>query len=484
MTQQVDLMFNVLTPTVYQDFATNDFVGDVMDEEPTESTTRLYFQNLNGLNWDQQGGKWPYICEVMESIQVDIACFAELNTDTNRYEVRRKMEQISQQQHGQNRLVMASSKNKTSTVYKPGGTAILACNAITNHIKSHTRDRMGRWVSMCISVSTSNKLRIIAAYQVCSTTSTGTNTAAAQQLAQIIEEQAKAGSTHRTSPREAFIQDLQTFILQAQQDGEDIVLTGDFNDDITSQNSGMDQLATTCGLVDLFSIRTGSATHPPTYQRGPRRLDYVLISPSLLPKVQAAGYDPFGYRIPTDHRGFFIDFTSDSLLSHELTPLTPATKRNFKSTTPGTVAKYVSAKFKYLEDHQFFNRLKTLSALTSPDPVLAESLDRDFQRASHHAAKICARRQQPPWSPQLAEAWAELHFYKLARSQHSTNTDASLATEKLRSKWSNLPTTIPTAIVEIEQGYATALRKLQAARQEAKELRENTWNVEQHYTPP
>ena len=144
-----------------------DFIGDILDENPPEGTTRIYFQNLNGLNWDNEGGKWPYICEVMDGIQVDIACFAETNLDTNNYDVRRKMEQICQRQHDQSRLVMATSKHKSSSLYKPGGTAILACNAITSHIKSHTRDRMGRWVSLSISTSSTKNVRLISAYQVC-----------------------------------------------------------------------------------------------------------------------------------------------------------------------------------------------------------------------------------------------------------------------------------------------------------------------------
>ena len=51
----------------------NEFIRDMMHEHPESGTTRLYFQNLNGLRWDNQGGKWPYVCEVMASIQADIA---------------------------------------------------------------------------------------------------------------------------------------------------------------------------------------------------------------------------------------------------------------------------------------------------------------------------------------------------------------------------------------------------------------------------
>ena len=267
----------------------NEFFGDIMQENINQGTTRLYFQNLNGLCWDNQGGKWPYICEVLASIQADIGCFVETNTNTNNYNVRRQMEQICQRQFTHSRLILASSKQPTTTMYKPGGTAILSCNNITSRIKTHTRDRMGRWASISLETTATKRIRVISAYQVCAEIRTGSNTAASQQQAQLIEEQSQGNNPHRSSPRQAFIQELQTFISQVQQEGEEIVLVGDFNEEIHSQSSGIEQLATTCGLADLFSIRTGTSDAPPTYQRGPRRIDYALLSPSLLPHVIAAG---------------------------------------------------------------------------------------------------------------------------------------------------------------------------------------------------
>ena len=56
----------------------SDFIGDPLNELIDDQTTRIYVQNLNGLNWDKDGGRWPYICEVMEAIQTDIACFPTL----------------------------------------------------------------------------------------------------------------------------------------------------------------------------------------------------------------------------------------------------------------------------------------------------------------------------------------------------------------------------------------------------------------------
>ena len=129
-----------------------------MQEETADDITRIYIQNINGLNWNKEGGKWQYVCDVIETIQADISCFSELNTNTNKYEVRHQMESICQQRFPQNCLVLASSKHNTTTVYKPGGTAILARNAITACITSHTRDRMGRWASIRITTASYRKI--------------------------------------------------------------------------------------------------------------------------------------------------------------------------------------------------------------------------------------------------------------------------------------------------------------------------------------
>ena len=155
-------------------------VGDILDEEPNDNIMRVYIQNLNGLCWDQDGGRWPYICASMASMQVDVACFSEINTNTNQYAIRKKMESIAQQHFTHTKLVMATSASSTIKAYKPGGTAIMACNAITSYSKSHTRDRMGRWSSISFNISSTKVIRIISAYQVCtSTVKAGTTTAAA-----------------------------------------------------------------------------------------------------------------------------------------------------------------------------------------------------------------------------------------------------------------------------------------------------------------
>ena len=448
-----------------------DFVGDMMEEDHDDQRTRIYIQNLNGLNWDKDGGKWPYICEMIDSNKIDVACFSELNTDTTQYTIRRKIETITQQYFSQNCLVMSASRFVTTTHYKPGGTAILVCDSITSNIKSHTRDRMGRWSSICFTTAANRKIRIISAYQVCQNRQPGSNTAAAHQMAQIIQESTAANVTTRPTPRQAFTTDLQSFILHCQSEQEDIILAGDFNEELNEPTSGMGALATRCGLADLFSTRTGTSNSPPTYQRGTKRIDYILMSPALLDKVIAAGYDPFGYRLPSDHRGMYIDIDTNALFGQEPAPLAPAAKRDFNTTNPETVRQYVKHKAAYLHDHRVLDRLTILENMVQPDHDFAEALDRDFQRASFHAARKCSKRKSTPWSPQLATAWAELHFYRIAYASLTTHANYGPSLYRLREKWPHLPQELPQSIRVIKQCQRDAIQKLKNIQQRAQDIR-------------
>lgn len=464
---------DVLESMVDGTYSASDSVGDPMEDSPNNGTTRLFIQNLNGLLWNNDGGKWPYVCETIATTQADIACFSELNTDTNRYDVRKIMEDTCKRQFNQHRLVLASSTTKSATTYKPGGTAILARDSVTIRIKSQTRDRMGRWTSISFTTSPTRRLRVISAYQVGKQVRPGTNTAAAQQTAQLILEHTNSNIHHRQNPRQAFRHDLSMFIKQVQTDNEDIILVGDFNDDITSPDSNMQHIATQCGLVDLFSIRLGSPNIPSTYQRGNKRLDYVLVSPSLVPMVTAAGYDPFGYRLPSDHRAMYIDLSTDLLFDHDFPDIVGKPQREFSTSTPGVVKTYVTAKIKYLNDHRFFERLQDLESNTNPNHDLAERLDRDFQRASLHAARMCTRKQRPPWSPQLAQAWAELHYYRILSSATKTAADYQPAIQRLQRLWPQLPVAQNIASDTLVQLQKAALAKLKQIRQDAQKLRED-----------
>jgi len=63
------------------------YAEDQLEGVQEDNTTRVYFQNLNGLKWDTDGGTRPVICQTMAGIHANIACFSEVKQDTSNFSI-------------------------------------------------------------------------------------------------------------------------------------------------------------------------------------------------------------------------------------------------------------------------------------------------------------------------------------------------------------------------------------------------------------
>ena len=120
------------------------------------------------------------------------------------------------------------------------------------------------------------------------------------------------------TPREAFRKDLIEFLLPAKNRGDSILIMGDFNEVFEGQ-SGMMDVADALGMVDLLDVKLGTqkfGTH--VRNESEERIDYALGSPRLVLAIRQCGYEPFGRNYKGDHRGFYIDFDTNTLFGNEL----------------------------------------------------------------------------------------------------------------------------------------------------------------------
>jgi hypothetical protein len=97
----------------------------------------------------------------------------------------------------------------------------------------------------------------------------------------------------------------------------------DANEQIGNNSHGLTHLMRECHLVDLFHQHHGVCPEFPTFAFGSQRLDYAIGSATLLPFLNKCGYLPFYQGVSTDHRGLYIDFSTeliDGLTRFEHTP--------------------------------------------------------------------------------------------------------------------------------------------------------------------
>jgi hypothetical protein len=126
------------------------------------------------------------------------------------------------------------------------------------------------------------------------------------------------------------------------------------------------------------------------------------MSPDAAAAVRHCGYEPPDFRFKGDHRGFFLDFDTSRLFGNKTPTLASLASRNIVSNDRQNCARYIQAKYDYLKDHRWFQRMASLSQRTQSDHNMTESLDRDWLRASLHAENKCTSRPAPPYSTTLA----------------------------------------------------------------------------------
>jgi exonuclease III len=254
--------------------------GDEFLGPKPERSTRMMFHNVNGLSLNGCEGIEMFVNNQL-SLDIDLQGIAEHCLDTTKYQVKQAL-QRSFRSHSPQKSVIAfhSSTDPATNYYKPGGTGVVMLGSLVGRLESNGvhGDAMGRWTAVHLRRRDRKPITVIMAYQVCPRPTNILGNTAFHQQVRFLNQQ---GRSH-IHPRQAFINDLQTYIGRLQQQGNDIILGGDFNESLTDRHSGIHRLVSAQNLVDPFLIKFQAAPTFGTHQLGSRRIDLLFVSPALL----------------------------------------------------------------------------------------------------------------------------------------------------------------------------------------------------------
>ena len=190
---------------------------------------------------------------------------------------------------------------------------------------------------------------------------------------------------------------------------------GDFNDNLQSSNNQFGKhIFHDLGLVDVHTTLNSikrCQDLPSTYNRSStnRRIDYMIVSPQLMPFITRAGIEPFQEGLKTsDHRGLFFDIHLERVLGKPV-HLSTAPHRRIQSTHPKLAPAYRRAVMEYCDKHHVFTRCSQLEE--QPSARQCEQIDADITRAMLSADKKIGRTFAVPWSPVLMRARRKVRFW-------------------------------------------------------------------------
>jgi hypothetical protein len=319
------------------------------------------------------------------------------------------------------------STHSTSTAaprtgrYLPGGTTTSVLGEQSSRVIQSGTDNtgMGRYSWVTLQGKENRTITMISAYRVCSTKTPGPFTAYSQQ-AHIMSLR---GNTN-PDPRQETIQDLTDLIQKKQELGHQIVLSIDANEDIQQNpknTTGLQTLIQKTDLIDTSMILPNLAD---TRNTG-SKIDYMLVSPAIVPAIERIGWYEYNAFAPSDHRAGFIDFNSAKLLHNGITNITHPSIRKLRLQCTTRVEKYLHA-MRYL-----FDTRQLLPAVTELEEKAREhgwsealekiynNIDREMTNIMIRAEKDCAPSQnrKNPWSTQLKEKGLTYRYWSLRLRQ-------------------------------------------------------------------
>jgi hypothetical protein len=161
--------------------------------------------------------------------------------------------------------------------------------------------------------------------------------------------------------REQFVTDISAFILKLQGEGHDIQLSMDANE-ASGPGSGVDRIMSNCNLVDAHSICTSdSSPVPATYQRGSKKIDFVLLSPRLIDAVAGVSILALFDGYLSDHRALIVDFDAVRLFGGPTSLIVAPRERRLTSTSPRAVHAYTTHMRSHFEIHRIVEKVAALS---------------------------------------------------------------------------------------------------------------------------
>ena len=398
-------------------------------------TIRLGFHNINGLNFDKKGVKYKQIFNFIKNYEIDSMGLAETHTYWPKVDKKKRLWDKTRGWFEAQNINTAFNKTEKciSTRYQPSGIVSIATKKIAYKVMDKGEDKslLGRWAWTRFEEKDKRRLRVITLYRSC--INGGSRSAYAQQLRWLMKE-----NKSRT-PRAALLEDLKAEVDGWRDNGESIIIMGDFNEDVRSKH--LDDWRLSMNLREVLLDGLGDNEAPSTHERGKTPIDSIMCSANV--QIVNADYLPFGEGAG-DHRPLIIDIDEASVLGTAGTSSSKMRARKLKMNDPRVVNKYLSLLNKYYSENNIFRKVYEMNCIPAQYPILPEmksgyeAIDNIRVAGMRHAEKGCRKFHagRIQWSPEITAAHNLIELWTLI-TQRLKNHKVSVRTILRKKKQAN-----------------------------------------------
>ena len=311
---------------------------------------------------------------------------------------------------------------KGSNSRQQGGVSMITANSMLEHVcESGGYEReLGRWRWITLRGKQGKKTTLIGTYRTEMGWATSNN-----QLAAL--RSTEDGAKNLLEPTSLWYSDLKRLIQDKQDKGHNIVLSGDFNDDLTADKSKVQKLTKDLNLREVLLERHGSEQAPKTYEYGSKPIDGIFVSGNI--EVEKGGYID-SLDCPGDHCALWIDVKQTDIIgeqqdhtskkfSRRVTAKIPSVKNAFQELMEEQMKQYnIREKVDTLYE-KCIEEVKQFNRVSKESEKEMDNLNDRVTRAKNYADKRCRklRTGKIPYSKTIQEAMGSCIVLKIIQKR-------------------------------------------------------------------
>ena len=403
---------------------------------------------------------------------VDILTITEHNLNLNKLAMDQKPSEILEGWRSKTITKVGYMENDDS-IYSQGGNGVITFDNMAKKVIDIGNDskNLGRWTWCTYRGKHDNNITIISCYRPDESQVTYKSQLAAMAERKMDQE---PGYNHG----DAWFNDLSSLIKQKFDRKEEVLVIGDFNDNLENKNSRINKTMEKLQMSNILSQRYGR--QKATHVRGSECIDGIYASQGI--KLIQGGYIPFEW-VPGDHRWPWADIIMRGSGEDQRNTIIKPLARKATSKIPSIRKEFNDKLNQHLEEKGIEDKIILLEKLAKDENVqhkdieeLYESIDERFRRAIAYADKRCkkGRRGPIPFSDEAKRILGTYTLLKLIlirfRLKRKTGRPRMKRIQRLAKK---VKSTIPLA-------YSTEKEILEQVKINAKEYRSLQENADEY----
>jgi len=391
--------------------------GNGIRKKQDHGDWRILVGNINTFPREHGGegkAKLDAFNHLATSSDSDIILLSEHNTNVKNTFIRDRPSQVMQNWWRNVQCRFEYIRSHSTLSYEQGGTAIITHSRSTAHTKEIGGDdrQLGRWNWITVQGKGNKKTTIVSIYRP----RKGQQTAN-RQLARIRKN--VDGDIRETQPHLLWIKDLEELIAIKRNAGSEIIVAGDFNDDLNNEYGTIRKMMERLNLREVLIELHGKG--PNTHNRGTETIDGVFASEGI--DIKQGGYSTFE-ESPSDHRWLWVDIIERHIVGTGRDDRSPPMLRKATSKIPSVRKAFNALLEEEVRKHKLgekmdkvYNYAEKHEDLSTEMKELYETVEDRIRRAIKAADTNCRKikKNTVPFSKQQRRLMGAIRVLRMIR---------------------------------------------------------------------